>query len=187
MIATKVKKQFKCSSCGMIHPKQLGLCRGCAKFNTIEETTLAPKVYKIPKQSEKTKKLLSETKGQVDNENVLKEKWFADVREKLTGYCQCGCGNISQKKDDMFFRSSCCHIFPKSKFHSIKFHRLNFVERAFFGGCHSQLDDRSISNWVNMADWYDIKRKFNILAPLLTEQEKATKFYTQLENLVKNN
>jgi len=126
------------------------------------------------------------------DDKVLKEKWFQSVRPKLTGTCQCGCGNPSSKKDykDLdgkvasHFRSSICHIFPKRDFHSVKYHPLNYVERAFWGGCHSNMDNLSLNRWVNFADWDDIKAKFHVLAPLLTEQEKSLKFYTQLEILV---
>jgi len=129
------------------------------------------------------------------DDKVLKEKFFQSVRPKLTGTCQCGCGNPSSKKDykDLDgkvvsqFRSSICHIFPKRDFHSVKYNQFNFVERAFWGGCHSNLDNQSMDKWVNMADWEDIKAKFYKLAPLLTEEEKSFKFYSQLENLVLNN
>lgn len=121
------------------------------------------------------------------DEKVLKEKWFRLIRTKLTGTCQCGCANKSQKNDDMYFRHSCCHIFPKSKFFSIKYHPLNYVERAFFGGCHGVMDDTSMDRWVNMADWEDIKAKFYELAPLLTNEERSSKFYNHLEILVYNN
>jgi CHASE3 domain sensor protein len=35
-----------------------------------------------------------------------------------------------------------------------------------------------------MADWDDIKEKFHQLAPLLTDEERATKFYSTLEKMV---
>lgn len=136
--------------------------------------------YKIPHQSEKKKQQVKDEKPLRDE----KEKWFALVRKKLTGTCQCGCGEKSSKKDDTYFRNSCCHIFPKKDFKSVQFHPLNFVERAFFGGCHSVMDDTSMDRWPNMADFEDIRQKFMILAPLLTPQEKAKKFYSHLERLV---
>jgi hypothetical protein len=46
------------------------------------------------------------------------------------------------------------------------------------------MDNKSIEEWVNMADWDDIKEKFYQLAPLLTEEEKKTKFYSLFEKLV---
>lgn len=121
---------------------------------------------------------------QRNNDAQDKEVWFAMVRKKLVGVCQCGCGNKSQKNDDMYFRHSCCHIFAKSKFPTIQYHPLNYVERAFFGGCHGVLDDTSMDRWVNMADWCDIKEKFYILAPLLSDEERTSKFYNHLERLV---
>jgi hypothetical protein len=122
-----------------------------------------------------------------EEDKLEKEQWFKLIRSKLVGTCQCGCGNKSQKYDDTFFRGSCCHIFPKSKFHSIKYHPLNYVERAMFGGCHSIMDDTSIDRWVNFADWDDIKAKFYVLSKLVTDKEKSTKFYSHLEKLINEN
>jgi hypothetical protein len=125
-------------------------------------------------------------------DKVLKEKWFGLIRNKLTGTCQCGCGKPSSKHDyknlegkiESHFRSSCCHIFPKSIFESIKYHPRNYVERAFWGGCHSVMDDTSMDRWSDFADWNDIVEKFHELAPLLTDEERATKFYSHLERLI---
>lgn len=110
--------------------------------------------------------------------------WFKNTRKKLSAFCKCGCNLASSKNDDKYFKFSCCHIFPKSKFDSIKTHPVNFVERAFWGGCHSVMDDTSIDRWVDFSDWNDIVEKFYILAPLLTDKERATKFYTHLEKLI---
>jgi hypothetical protein len=158
----KDKKTFVCSSCKANHAQWYGRCSKCNSWNTINE------------------EVTKNTKSDLD-------EWFDLVRIKLTGKCACGCGNKSQKNDDKYFKHSCSHIFPKAKFDSIKCHPMNFVERAFWGGCHGVMDDTSIDKWVEMKDWHDIKRKFNILAPLIPPHEKANKFYTQLETLVKNN
>jgi hypothetical protein len=127
---------------------------------------------------------LHQTSDEVAQNRNNMDLWFSLIRTKLTGTCQCGCGQPSSKKDDTYYRHSCCHLFPKNRFDSIKTHPLNFVERAFFGGCHSIFDDTSMDRWVNMADWEDIKAKFYELAPLLTQEERANKFYTHLEKLV---
>lgn len=116
-----------------------------------------------------------------------KQKWFAARRKELVGTCQCGCGQKSQKKDDLYFHSSICHIFPQRLFPSVDTHKLNFVERAFFGGCHTNMDEGGMDKWPAMADWEDIKLRFHELAPLLTEEERATKFYSTLEKLVYEN
>ena len=105
----------------------------------------------------------------------------------MVGTCQCGCGNKSQKWDGLYFRHSAAHVFPQRLFRSIAYHPFNWVERAFFGGCHSNMDDKSMNLWPGMADWDDIKAKFHFLSPLLTIKERATKFYTQFEKLVNEN
>lgn len=147
-----------------------------------EKTTGAKPKKFIPKVSKKkllADKALKDAGG--DNEMDL---FFGRMRGKMVGVCQCGCGKPSQKKDDTFFRNCICHIFPKRIFKSIATNELNWVERAFFGGCHSNMDNKSMDLWVNFADWDDIKEKFYQLAPMLTEDERKTKFYTHLEKLV---
>jgi hypothetical protein len=49
------------------------------------------------------------------------------------------------------------------------------------------MDDTSVERWAGMADWDDIKSKFLVLEPMLTEEEKKTKFYSQLLKLVTEN
>lgn len=144
----------------------------------------AKKPYKIPKKSAKKLRQEAEEKKLRGDEDTLMEQWFKAKRKELTGVCQCGCGKPSQKKDDTFFRGSCCHIFPKATFESVMYHPLNCVERAMFGGCHHNMDNNGLDKWPMMADWEDIKERFHILAPLLTDQERATKFYSKLEQLV---
>lgn len=151
-------------------------------------TGVVPSSKKEPKPiAKKSAKRIAQEKEEGGAEAKEKEAWFQARRKDLVGTCQCGCGEPSQKKDDLYFRHSIAHIFPKKKFHSIKYHKLNFVERAFFGGCHGVMDDTSMAKWPNMADWEDIKAKFHILSPLLTKKEKDTKFYSILEELVNNN
>lgn len=133
------------------------------------------KVYRIPKVSKKRQeKTVTTELG----------SFFREQRKYMTGICQCGCGEPSQKKDDLYFSYCICHIFPKSIFPSIATHELNWVERKFFGGCHTNMDERSIERWVNFADWDDIKEKFAVLKNLITDEERATKFYSNLEKLV---
>ena len=112
------------------------------------------------------------------------DRWFKDTRKKLTGKCQCGCNKPSSKFDDRYYKHSCSHVFPKAKFASVKTHPRNFVERAFWGGCHSVMDDTSMDRWVTFADWENIKEIFHELAPLLTDEERATKFYAHFEKLI---
>ena len=113
--------------------------------------------------------------------------FFEEMRKRMVGVCQCGCGEKSQKKDDTFYRHCICHIFPKKIFKSIATHRLNWVERTFWGGHHTNMDNQGLDKWPLMADWDDIKEKFHQLAPFLTKEERATKFYSKLEFLIYKN
>lgn len=158
------------------------------------------KAEKIKKHQEKQKQKAavantqSKLRGMARQENKLLpnpakekfealERWFNTIRRKLTGKCQCGCGRASSKDDEKYYKFSCCHLFPKNRFESIMYHPNNYVERAFWGGCHTNLDSR-MDKWPTMADWENIKEKFHELAPLLTEEERANKFYTEFEKLV---
>lgn len=135
-------------------------------------------------QKEAERKLVS------SDGDTLKEKWFKARRKEMTGICACGCGEPSQKRDDLYFRHSAAHIFPKGLFESVMYHPLNWVERRFWAGihgtsaCHSIMDEAGLDRWLGMEDWDSIKEKFHILAPLLTPEERRTNFYTHLEKLI---
>lgn len=162
-----------------------------ASIRAIKEQAKLPKikkVYRINKISVKKQKRLDEEKKQrLPDEDTVMESYFKAMRKKMVGLCQCGCTLKSSKHEDQFFRNSICHIFPKSKFESIMYHPLNWVERNFWEGHHSNMDNRSIELWINYADWDDIRERFFELAPLLTDEERATKFYSQFEALVYQN
>ena len=145
------------------------------------------KKYSIPKKSVKRIQQEEQQKNELMGSDTLKEKWFKNRRKDMVGVCQCGCGQPSQKKDDMYFRHSAAHVFPKKSFPTIMYHPLNWVERRFWGGCHTNMDEGGIDKWINMADWEDIKAKFHVLAELLTPQERKNKFYTLLSELVNKN
>lgn len=158
----------------------------------------AARIKKPPKEKKpirkKSEKKLAEEAAQKklvsSDGDTLKEQWFKARRREMTGTCQCGCAEPSQKKDDLWFRCSAAHIFPKDDFKSIEYHPLNWVERRFWAGssgsnaCHTMMDDASMERWPNFADWQDIRERFFILAPLLTDGERANKFYGHLEKLV---
>lgn len=145
-----------------------------------------PKPKKLYVIAKKSAKRIKQEKMLANDDNAV-DDWFLERRENLTGTCQCGCGQKSQKKDDVFYRHCICHIFPKRIFKSVITHPLNYVERAFWGGCHTNFDERSMDKWVGMADWDDIKAKFEAMLPYLTPEEKATKFFSHLERLVNEN
>lgn len=166
---------------------------GLEEIRKLKENANVPKekkVYRIPKKSakkiaqEKADKEAWVVGGSPERE---KEKWFQARRKEMTGTCQCGCGTKSSKHEDDHFRSSAAHIFPQRLFPTIQFHPLNWVERNFWEGHHSNMDNRSMELWPNFADWDDIKEKFHILSPLLTEKERAKKFFRNLTELVEKN
>ncbi len=140
------------------------------------------KTYQIPKVSKSRAKKLAEQKE--SGTDKLMDKFFETARKSMVGTCQCGCTKKSSKHEDAHYRCSVAHVFPKRIFKSIATNQFNWVERNFWDGCHSRMDDTSIEKWVNFADWDDIKERFHALAPLLTDEERATKFYSNLEKLV---
>lgn len=160
---------------------------GAENIRRIKEQALLPKekkIHIIPKVSKKKLAKDEAEKSIRKDVDTIKEKWFKARRREMTGTCQCGCAAQSQKHDDTFFRGSICHIFPKAIFESVMYHPLNWVERAMFGGCHDRMDQQGLEKWPMFADWLDIVERFHTLAPLLTEQERAHKFYQQLEVLI---
>lgn len=163
---------------------------GIEQIRRLKEEALLPKVKvrkAIPKKSAKKIAQEKEQKELLGDNDTLKEQWFKARRKEMVGCCQCGCGKPSQKKDDMYFRHSIAHVFNKKDFQSIMYHPLNWVERAFWGGDHTNMDEGGMDKWVNMADFDDIVEKFHVLVPLLTDKEKSKKFYINLEKLVYGN
>jgi hypothetical protein len=114
------------------------------------------------------------------------DEWFEARRKEMIGTCQCGCGQPSSKKDDMYYRYSICHIFPKNKkaFPSVATHPLNSIELAFWGGCHTTFDAMGPDKWLNLACWDDIKAKVLEMDAYLTQEEKGKKFYKILIHLI---
>lgn len=142
------------------------------------------KFYRIPKKSSKKLAQEGKEKENRNGDDTLLQNWHKARRKECTGFCMCGCGEPSQSEDNQYYRHSNCHIFPKKLFPSIMYNRYNHVERAFWGGCHSNMDEQSMDKWVGFADWQDIREKFFILSTMLTDDERKTKFYGQLEKLV---
>lgn len=154
------------------------------KLGLLPKEAVAKPKKAIRKISEKKKKEDAEIKKALDGEDTVMEKWFQARRKNLVGTCQCGCSLKSSKHEDEHFRASIAHIFPKAIFESVKYHPLNYVERNFWEGCHSNLDNRGLDRWPMYADWDDIKAKFHELSPLLTDEERSNKFYSHLERLI---
>lgn len=172
MIDTKVKKQFKCSSCGMIHPKHLGLCRGCAKFGTIQETVLEPKKYSIPKVSEKRKA------ENALNKNIHSDldKWFDFQIKYELDNGECKCQNCNKpirhqllSKDTWVRRGSIAHIIPKRPvggFPSVATNINNFFIACL--DCHKKYDS-SYQTAMQMPVFQIAKTKFKLFKSAIKE------------------
>lgn len=152
------------------------------KLGLESKTTGAKPKKPIAKRS--AKKIAEEKEAKEAGTDGEMDQFFVAMRKKMVGVCQCGCTRKSSKFEDDTYRCSISHIFPKSRFKSIATHPLNWVERNFWEGCHGNMDNRSMDLWTKFADWDDIKEKFHVLASLLTDEERATKFYTKLEKLI---
>jgi len=161
------------------------------KLGLLPKEAIAKQKKPMKKISDKKAAENKEAKVTLGEDETIKEKWFRARRKEMVNVCQCGCAQPTSKNDNANFRSSICHIFPQRIFESVQFHRLNWVERKFWAttgtsACHSQMDNKSMDLWPNFADWDDIKEKFHQLAPLLSDEERKSKFYTHLEKLVYN-
>jgi|GEM_PF-2627022 len=99
--------------------------------------------------------------------------WFRERRTEMTGYCVCGCGQKSCKDDNRYFKHSIAHVLGKAKFPSVDTHSQNFIELAFWGGCHGTLDDMGYAHCKETKPilWAIIVRKFKILFPCIAEEE----------------
>lgn len=150
------------------------------KLGLVKKEDKKPKP--IPKVSKKKLAEIAAAKSEKKKDPL--DQWFEEMRKNMVGVCQCGCARSSSKHENDNYKSSIAHIFPKRLFKSIATNDLNWVERNFWDGCHTNMDNRSVEKWPMFADWDDIKEKFHKLSPILTEKEKSFKFYKHLEKLI---
>lgn len=108
------------------------------------------------------------------NPNTPMGRWFLSIRPRLTGVCQhCGGKTMAVDKEaDSKFHWSICHLFEKSHFPSIKTHDENYLELCYYSpSCHKNMDDKTLPlTQLNCFD--EVVRKFCILYPLMTREEK---------------
>lgn len=124
------------------------------------------------------KKILREQQERESGRDTRMDKWFIEGREVMTGVCLF-CGGKTEKENDVTYRNSEAHLFPKRKnmFPSIALHPENRIELCFFGNsCHTNFDNHIITfedvknNFPEA--WKEIIRKTSILYPAMTEKEK---------------
>lgn len=108
-------------------------------------------------------------------ENTELDSWFKLIRDKLTGHCECGCGQPSSKRSDRYFKFSCCHLLAKSIFPSIATHPMNYLELAAFGNsCHTVFDSMGYDHCKRTKPilWAIVVERFNIIYPSIAESER---------------
>jgi hypothetical protein len=118
------------------------------------------------------------------NDDTELQKWYEVIMTKEKGQCwETGewidkyediivDGEITGTKFSMGWHGSIAHVLPKGLFPSVATHPQNYIILKMWGGIHGQYD----SNWLNaskMKVWEHCCKIFNVLYPLLTQQEKA--------------
>lgn len=162
---------------------------GLEQIRKLKEEALMPKVKVRKPIAKKSAKKIAQEKAlkELGTDNEM-DRFFAEMRKKMTGKCFF-CGGKTQKDDDETYRNSIAHLFPKRKnmFPSIATHSSNWIELCFYGSsCHTNFDNGIITFELlrDSKEWDVIVEKFHELAPLLTDEERSTKFYYNLENLI---
>lgn len=104
----------------------------------------------------------------------LGDAWFTARHREMTGRCiVCGEKSCKGMKE---YKNSIAHLFPKAIFKSIKWHPENWIELCFYGNSHHTNYDANIFTLEDLQftpAWPEIVRKFMILYPLMTAEEKG--------------
>jgi hypothetical protein len=161
----------------------LGYCKSCQHKRTDRDKrtplqkaldkakTETNTVTKEPRFPKKTEVVVAEVVENNMERGMEMFDWFISQRKFMTGKCV-HCGGKSQKHDDKTFHYSIAHLFPKAYFESIATHPENWLELCYYGeSCHANFDNKMIAiTDLNCFD--EVVRKFAILYPLMTREEK---------------
>lgn len=177
MYSSIQKKYGKCIDCSPNEHEQYIIAKRCPNHYKIYRA-------KIQLEKQKTRNKIRSLHSLPDNRSMVEkknkyevdeklEKWFLDRREDMTGFCWCGCSKLSSKNDDKYFKFSACHLLAKSKFKSIMYHPLNFVELNFWEGHHTTFDNMGYEYCKNTKPvlWKIVVERFKILYPLIAPEE----------------
>jgi hypothetical protein len=140
----------------------------------IKEAAKQPKVktpYRIPRVSAKKKEQLKEEKAIRVAGGSEMDRWFAERRTEMTGYCA-NCGGRSCKDNDQYFKFSIAHLMPKNLFKSIKAHPLNWIELCFWDkSCHTNFDNKTLD--ITELNCYDtVIERFVAMYPEIAAKER---------------
>lgn len=98
-------------------------------------------------------------------------RWFADRRLEMTGFCK-NCGGRSCRDDDKYFKFSIAHILPKAYFPSVRTHTDNWLELCFWGkSCHTNMDNKTL-DLIEMNCWDEIVIKVQKMYPDIDLEER---------------
>lgn len=177
MYSSIQKKYGKCIDCSSNEPEQYIIAKRCPNHYKIYRA-------KIQLEKQKTRNKVRSLHSLPDNRSMVEKKikyeidekleqWFLDRRKDMTGFCWCGCSKLSSKNDDKYFKFSACHLLAKSKFKSIMYHPLNFVELNFWEGHHTTFDNMGYEYCKNTKPmlWKIVVERFKILYPFIAPEE----------------
>jgi hypothetical protein len=123
-------------------------------------------------------------KSNLNGDDTEMQKWYEAIMTKEKGQCWetfdwidkyedvIVDGEVTATKFSMGWHGSIAHVLPKGLFGSVATHPQNYMILKMWGGTHGQYD----SNWENaskMKVWKHACKIFNILYPLLTQEEKS--------------
>lgn len=150
-----------------------------------KEAVAKPKKAIAKVSVKKSKEIAKEKESGSDGEM---DRFFQSMRSRMVGKCLF-CGGKTEKNNDKYYKFSIAHLFPKkpTMFPSVATHHSNFLELCHFGNsCHTNFDQGKISFELlkDSKEWDIIVEKFHELSPLLTDEERSRKFYTNLETLI---
>jgi hypothetical protein len=149
-----------------------------------KKTTGAKPRKPIPKISVKQLAKNKTAKTNLNGDDTELQKWYQKIMSSEKNQCwETGewidkyediivDGEIIGTKFSMGWHGSIAHVLPKGLFYSVSTHPLNYMVLKMYGGTHGQYD----SNWQNaskMKVWKHACKIFNILYPLLTQEEKS--------------
>jgi hypothetical protein len=112
-----------------------------------------------------------------DPGHIALEKWFENIAKEEAGDCLCWeCG---KRVPDAFIRAAAAHIFPKKHFHSVATHPLNYLILPA-SCCHDRT--HKVHSFKKMVIWSEAVDRFLQFRHLLTQKERALKYYTLFLN-----
>ena len=139
------------------------------------------KIYTISRKSEKLK-AKEKQQRELGTDNEM-DKFFNAMRKKCKGKCLF-CNSGTTYKHEELWRFAVAHLLPKAKYLSVATNESNWIELCM--QCHRSFDDGIITYQLlkDSKEWDIIKEKLFEILPLTTEEERKTKFYHNLENVI---